>query len=50
MTNRKAAVGEIGDEVTRQLGDEGPGGMLGDPEDVHLPGRELDHQQYLEPL
>jgi hypothetical protein len=34
--DRSSGFGQIGGEVPRHLGDEGPSRMLGDPEEVHL--------------
>ena len=41
-------VEEITGEVASQLGDEGTGRMVGDPEDLHLPGRQVDHEEHVE--
>ena len=43
-----APIEEITGEVAGHLGDEGPGRMVGDPEDLHLPGRAADHEENVE--
>ena len=48
--DRATAVGEITDQVAGHLSDERTGRMVGDPEDVHLPGRQLDHEEHVELL
>ncbi len=44
------AVGEITGQVVSNLGDERGSRMVGDPEDVHLPGRQLDNEEHVELL
>jgi hypothetical protein len=48
--DRTTAVGEITDQLAGHLGDELTGRMVGDAEDVHLPGRQLDHEEHVEPV
>src|ERR1019366_2897233 len=45
---RPSVLGEISCEVAGNLGDEGPGRMIGDPEDVHDSTLELDDEQRIE--
>src|SRR5664280_3543032 len=48
--DRATALGEITDQVAGHLGDERTGRMVGDTEDVHLPGRKLDDEEHVELL
>ena len=45
---RPSVLGEISCEVAGNLGDEGAGRMIGDPEDVHHSALELDDEQHIE--
>ncbi len=45
---RPSVLGEIACEVACDLGDEGAGRMIGDPEDVHHSALELDDEQRIE--